>query len=120
MTISEIIETYIDLLKLSFQWSGRFSRRQFLFISIGSTLISFLIGLLLFSLGLIIFSSMYFWGVGEIIFFIPFVGTNIRRLHDLDLSGWWCLLVPVPIAGFAFLSYLILQKGKEIGKTRWG
>jgi uncharacterized membrane protein YhaH (DUF805 family) len=32
--------------------------------------------------------------------FIPLVACNIRRMHDVDRSGWWML---VPLAGVYFL-----------------
>jgi uncharacterized membrane protein YhaH (DUF805 family) len=32
--------------------------------------------------------------------FLPFVACNVRRMHDVDRSGWWIF---VPVAGFYFL-----------------
>lgn len=43
----------------------------------------------------------------------------IRRLHDLDKSGWLLLLMFVPIVGFFFGWYLILVKGTN-GNNRYG
>ena len=36
----------------------------------------------------------------------------VRRLHDLDRRGWWCLLMVLPIINIAFAIYLMLTKGK--------
>ena len=36
----------------------------------------------------------------------------VRRLHDLDRRGWWCLLTLVPVLNVAFGVYLMLTKGK--------
>ncbi|MBP7884780.1 DUF805 domain-containing protein [Patescibacteria group bacterium] len=31
-----------------------------------------------------------------IIFIIPFCSLSIKRAHDLNMSGWWCLSLFVP------------------------
>ncbi|MFO1257433.1 MAG: DUF805 domain-containing protein [Gammaproteobacteria bacterium] len=36
----------------------------------------------------------------------------IKRLHDLGYSGWWSLLIGVPIVNFVFLLLLIFKKGQ--------
>ena len=43
----------------------------------------------------------------------------IRRLHDLNKSGWFTLLMIIPIVGFFFGWYLILVKGTT-GSNRYG
>ncbi len=92
MSFSEAISTcftkYAD-------FTGRAKRSEYwwfvLFMFIGSLLFHIAVrsGLLsgLFSLATII----PYWAVGA------------RRLHDTDRSGWWQLLVLVPIIGWLFL-----------------
>ncbi|MBO4779427.1 MAG: DUF805 domain-containing protein, partial [Selenomonadaceae bacterium] len=43
----------------------------------------------------------------------------IRRLHDLDRSGWWVLLSFVPIINFILGLYLMFKKG-VVGGNRFG
>lgn len=43
----------------------------------------------------------------------------VRRCHDLDKSGYWGLLVLVPIVNFFFLLYLLFAKGTE-GWNKYG
>lgn len=44
----------------------------------------------------------------------------IRRLHDRDYSGWWLLLVGVPVAGALWLAWQIaIRRGVPQG-NRWG
>lgn len=43
----------------------------------------------------------------------------IKRLHDLDKSGWWSLLILIPKLNFAFTIYLLFAKGTE-GANRFG
>jgi uncharacterized membrane protein YhaH (DUF805 family) len=43
----------------------------------------------------------------------------IRRLHDLDGSGWWALLVVIPLVNLFFFLYLLLKAGTP-GANRYG
>lgn len=44
---------------------------------------------------------------------------SIRRLHDLNLSGWFSLLLLIPILNFLFFFYLLYRKGDE-GMNKYG
>lgn len=43
----------------------------------------------------------------------------IRRLHDLNLSGWWSLLYLVPYVDIIFCLYVLFAKGTD-GPNRFG
>ncbi|MFK7941469.1 MAG: DUF805 domain-containing protein [Paracoccaceae bacterium] len=49
---------------------------------------------------------------------LPSIAVSIRRLHDLDKSGWWLLISFVPIAGL-ILIYWFCLKGTD-GDNRFG
>ena len=51
--------------------------------------------------------------------FLPTLAVGARRLHDLDKSGWWLLLVLIPILGALVLLFFFVQKGTE-GDNRFG
>ena len=42
-----------------------------------------------------------------------------RRLHDLDKSGWWMLLLFVPLVNILFYIYILFFKGTE-GPNQYG
>lgn len=42
--------------------------------------------------------------------FVPTITTTIRRLHDINKSGWWYLICFVPFGGL-FLLYWTLRRG---------
>ena len=50
--------------------------------------------------------------------FIVFAPT-IKRLHDVDKSGWFMLLTPIPLVNLWVLYLLFFKKGTE-GKNRFG
>ncbi|MBE6097928.1 MAG: DUF805 domain-containing protein [Schwartzia succinivorans] len=39
------------------------------------------------------------------------VSVNVRRFHDLDRSGWYCLWLLIPIVNIGWLIYLLCKKG---------
>lgn len=57
-------------------------------------------------------------GLGLLAFIIPMLAVSIRRLHDLDKSGWWYLIGFIPLAGLILLYWFCL-KGTE-GDNRFG
>lgn len=50
---------------------------------------------------------------------LPNIAVGMRRLHDRDMSGWWYLLILVPILGTLLLLWLFVQKGTD-GPNRFG
>jgi uncharacterized membrane protein YhaH (DUF805 family) len=50
---------------------------------------------------------------------IPGIAVAVRRLHDLDRSGWWLLLGFIPLVGAIILLIWFCTKGTE-GPNRFG
>ncbi len=44
---------------------------------------------------------------------IPSFAVGARRLHDIDRSGWWLLLLGVPVLGALWLVYWAVLKGGD-------
>ena len=44
---------------------------------------------------------------------LPGLAVAVRRLHDTNRSGWWLLLMLIPILGWIWLIVLYLIKGDE-------
>ena len=50
---------------------------------------------------------------------LPNIAVTVRRLHDKDKSGWWCLLALVPVIGILVLLFWYVQAGTP-GDNRFG
>lgn len=50
---------------------------------------------------------------------IPSISVAARRLHDIGRTGWWLLLILVPIVGWIILIIWYCQKG-EAGPNQYG
>ena len=46
-----------------------------------------------------------------ILLVLPTATMIVRRLHDLEKSGWWVLIVLIPLIGILYLIYLFIQEG---------
>lgn len=80
-------------LQRTFQFSGRAQRAEFWYFML-FTLIMYLVTLALPILGLVF-----------LVLIITQISLSVRRLHDINLSGWWALLfiplsLPMLIVGF--------------------
>ena len=40
---------------------------------------------------------------------LPSIAVTVRRLHDTNRSGWWCLLSFVPFAGYVVAIFCVLE-----------
>jgi uncharacterized membrane protein YhaH (DUF805 family) len=50
---------------------------------------------------------------------LPSIAVGVRRLHDLDRSGWWLLLGFIPLIGAIVLIVWFCSRG-TIGANRFG
>ncbi len=55
----------------------------------------------------------------SVVIFIPFITVGVRRLHDRNLSGWWMLLMLIPIIGSFALIIIYVLPGTQ-GPNQFG
>ena len=58
-------------------------------------------------------------GIVALALFIPSWSVLVRRLHDTNRSGWWWLLVFIPIIGWIILIVFLASEGTP-GPNRFG
>jgi uncharacterized membrane protein YhaH (DUF805 family) len=51
--------------------------------------------------------------------FLPSLAVGVRRLHDLDKSGWWLLIGIIPIVGAIILIIWFVKQGTT-GDNKFG
>ena len=57
-------------------------------------------------------------GIVVLLFLLPSISVSVRRLHDINRSGWWMLLTIIPFASFVLLVFYCLDGTK--GENRFG
>lgn len=82
--------------------------------------------MILMSIGAVIIDTMM--GMGDsgpvnlilsLATLLPSIAVSIRRLHDIGRSGWWFLLVLVPIIGWIVLIVFYCTKSQD-EENQWG
>jgi len=58
------------------------------------------------------------WAACTLVLLVPYAAVAVRRLHDIDRSGWWLLLVFVPLGNILLLIWFCLPS--TIGPNRYG
>jgi uncharacterized membrane protein YhaH (DUF805 family) len=58
-------------------------------------------------------------GLFSLALLLPQIAVSIRRLHDIGKSGWWYLLILVPIIGWLILIYFYIQDS-QLGSNVYG
>lgn len=92
------------------QFSGRTDRRTywltFLGVIILVCILSFIIGIIGSSAGegsVLSTIMMFLLWILELGIIIPSLSLDVRRLHDINKSGWWVFISLVPIVGSIIL-----------------
>ena len=95
-------------------FSGRACRSEYWFWALFVVLVDIAAGIIDAALWTYAITSLV-----DLALFLPGLALAVRRLHDLDRSGWWFFLVFIPIVGFIILIVWACTKGTE-GPNRFG
>jgi|TARA_B110000495_G_C22861114_1_gene502124 uncharacterized membrane protein YhaH (DUF805 family) len=89
----------------SFTFNGRSSRSEYWWWMLAGILFQ-IICTIIAVLGNVAVTAIF-----PILLVIPTTTMIVRRLHDLEKSGWWFLIVLIPLVGILYLIYLFIQEG---------
>ncbi len=88
-------------------FSGRARRREFWgfqVVLMAGYLVTFIL-MMIDSLAIVGLGLMLIFGLGII---VPSLAVTVRRLHDVDKSGWWYFIGLIPIVGLVLLVFMVL------------
>lgn len=109
--------------ELFFTSKGRLNRKSYIYRSLFLSLVLCIVqGVLTFATNTIDALELLFAVVAfgfSLFSFVSNIMMDVRRLHDLDLSGWWMLLMLVPLVNIFFALYMLFFKGTE-GPNQYG
>nr|WP_315428004.1 DUF805 domain-containing protein [uncultured Albidiferax sp.] len=112
---------FVDALKKYAVFSGRAQRSEywyfFLFyfgLAIGAALLDGMVGAFNRQAGVGLFGGIVALGL-----LLPSLAVGVRRLHDIDRSGWWLLIAVVPVVG-AIVLLVFSLKDSQPGSNRFG
>ncbi len=112
---------YLEALKKYAVFGGRSRRKEYwyfvlfnLIVYVVLTMIDFLLGTFSFSANVGLLSGIY-----SVAVIIPTLAVAVRRLHDIDRTGWWLLIGLIPVIGTIVLIVFHVTDSTP-GNNRYG
>jgi len=112
---------YFTVLKKFVQFSGRARMKEFwvfILINFIFQLVAMLLDLLLNTTISVMPFGLFYLGY-SLLLFLPGLGVFVRRLHDVDKSGWLILVSLIPLVGEVWLLALCITEGTK-GENKYG
>jgi len=104
---------FVDAIKLFFQnftnFNGRSRRSEYWWVCLFNMIVGFIIGMIL---------PDFSW-IWSVIILVPTLSLCVRRLHDIGKSGWWYLVVMIPLVGGIIMIVWFCQDSHP-GQNQWG
>lgn len=114
------MDWYLKVLKQYAVFSGRAQRKEYWMFVLFNLIVSFIIGIVTGIIGAATGSDLsivsFLYGAAVM---LPSIGVGVRRLHDIDRSGWWLLLSFIPILGWIVL-LIFHVKDSTPGENEYG
>ncbi|WP_455756462.1 DUF805 domain-containing protein [Sulfurimonas sp.] len=110
---------YLDVIKNKYaDFNGRARRAEYWHFILFNTLVMigfFIIDMLIFGSNqfAVLYLMYYLFSI------IPTIAVTFRRIHDIDKSAWWLLIILIPIIGQIILFIFTVLKGTD-GTNRFG
>ena len=115
------IHWYIKALKKYAVFNGRARRKEFWYFLLFDVIFSFASGVADNAMGTVLEGEIVglLNGLYALATFVPGLAVSVRRLHDIDRSGWWLLLCLIPVVGIIVLLVWAVQDSSP-GENRFG
>ncbi len=105
---------YLEVLKKYAVFNGRARRKEYWYFFLFNIIISIVLGIIdgvtgSFSpeAGMGLLGGIYMLAV-----LIPGIAVSVRRLHDTNRSGWWLLILLIPLVGAIVLIVFLASDSK--------
>jgi uncharacterized membrane protein YhaH (DUF805 family) len=115
------VHYYIEAFRRFADFNGRSRRAAYWYFVLFNIVVGIAISVPETLLGLANPETGYgpFSGLYSLVVFLPSLAVLARRLHDIGRSGWWILIIFLPIVGFFVLLYWTV-KDSEAGANAYG
>ena len=118
----ENLNWYLRVIKNCMSFKERASRKEFFFVPM---FITFAFGFLMYFTKIFLSDKVDDFVAWKIMVFsimaltIIFIAVVVRRLHDINRSGWWSLIFLFPAINLYAFGFLLLVGGKS-GLNQYG
>ena len=112
------MQWFIYCLKNYAKFDGRAGRPEYWFYALFNTLFFFILQFLSSMLGLqyamneliTVYPLASIW---QVVTFVPSLAVGVRRMHDINRSGFWLLFLLLPLIGWLLIMIFALLKGND-------
>jgi uncharacterized membrane protein YhaH (DUF805 family) len=115
------VSWYLEALKKYAVFSGRSRRMEYWYFVLFNIIVTVVLALIDTLLGTfnIVQGVGLLSGIYSLAVLIPTLAVMVRRLHDIDRTGWWILINLIPLVGTIVLLVFALTPGTP-GSNRYG
>jgi uncharacterized membrane protein YhaH (DUF805 family) len=113
------MDYFLLALKKYAVFSGRARRREYWMFTLFSLLFSFAAFAIDYLLGFAKDGNGLISSVYSLAILVPSLAVGVRRLHDVNKSGWFTLILFVPLVGIIWLLVLDCTEGTD-GPNQYG
>ena len=107
------MDWYLNVIRKYTVFSGRASREEFWYFLLINILVSIAVGFVDRFMGWGNTSDAgLLGGLYSLFIFLPSLAVVVRRLHDTGRSGWWALIMIIPLLGWVALLVMMAFPGK--------
>jgi len=99
-------------------FSSRARRKEYWYFYLFQILVGFILGLVFGIIGISDSGMDAISGLVSLAFFLPGLAVGVRRLHDVDRSGWWVLIAFTIIGLIPLLIWMVSETKPE--RNQWG
>lgn len=103
---------YLHVLKNYATFSGRATRSEYWYFVLFSSIVSIILAIIDAGIN----TGGILNGIYTLAVLLPSIAVGIRRLHDINKSGWWWLLCFIPLIGAIILIIFFCTDSKEDNK----
>jgi len=104
---------YLEVLKKYAVFSGRARRSEYWYFALFTVIASVVLAIVDSVLGTKTATGMgLLGGLYSLGVLVPSLGVSVRRLHDTNRSGWWLLIVLLPLIGAIVLIVFMATEGQ--------
>lgn len=98
--------SFTEAIKMALQqnycnFSGRSSRSEYWWYSLFTFILGFIVAIFAGILGENAGNALT--GIIYLALLLPGLGLTVRRLHDINKSGWWILINLIPLVGWIIM-----------------
>ena len=109
------MEWYLKVVRDNYaNFNGRASRQEYWMFNLFNFIFTIVVGFIDVFLSLGFLSLLYLLAI-----LIPGLAVLVRRLHDVNKSGWWFFIIFIPIIGAIWMLILLCTDGNP-GENSYG